>query len=54
MTDFDVIPEASYRGILFPVESADVDGGTDFVEHTAYRRRGADMERDNVKALLAV
>ena len=50
MTDFDVIPEASYRGILFPVESADVDGGTDFVEHTAYRRRGADMEPAGLKA----
>jgi len=50
MTDFDVIPEASYRGVLFPVESADVDGGTDFVEHTAYRRRGADMEPTGLKA----
>lgn len=50
MTDFDVIPEASYRGILFPVESADVDGGTDFVEHVAYRRRGADMEPAGLKA----
>ena len=50
MTDFDVIPEASYRGILFPVESADVDGGTDFVEHVAYRRRGADMEPTGLKA----
>jgi prophage DNA circulation protein len=50
MTDFDLIPEASYRGILFPVESADVDGGTDFVEHTAYRRRGADMEPAGLKA----
>lgn len=50
MTVFDVIPEASYRGILFPVESADVDGGTDFVEHTAYRRRGADMEPAGLKA----
>ena len=50
MTDFDLIPEASYRGILFPLETADVDGGTDFVEHVAYRRRGADMEPAGLKA----
>jgi len=50
MTDFDLIPEASYRGIRFPLETADVDGGTDFVEHTAYRRRGADMEPAGLKA----
>ena len=50
MTDFDVIPEASYRGIRFPLETADVDGGNDFVEHVAYRRRGADMEPAGLKA----
>ncbi len=50
MTDFDLIPEASYRGIRFPLETADTDGGTDFVEHTAYRRRGADMEPAGLKA----
>ena len=50
MTDFDLIPEASYRGIRFPLETADVDGGTDFAQHVAYRRRGADMEPTGLKA----
>jgi prophage DNA circulation protein len=50
MTDFDLIPEASYRGIRFPLETADVDGGNDFAEHVAYRRRGADMEPTGLKA----
>lgn len=50
MTDFDRLPEAEYRGIRFPVESSDMEGGNDFVEHTAYRRRGADMEPAGIKA----
>jgi len=48
--EFDFLAEASYRGIVFPVESADVDGGNDFAEHVAYRRRGSDMEPAGVKA----
>jgi len=50
MTDFDRLPEAEYRGIRFPLETSDMEGGNDFVEHTAYRRRGADMEPAGVKA----
>ena len=50
MADFDQLPEAEYRGIRFPLESSDMEGGNDFVEHTAYRRRGADMEPAGVKA----
>lgn len=48
--EFDQLAEASYRGIIFPLESADTDGGTDFAEHVAYRRRGADMEPAGLKA----
>lgn len=50
MADFDQLPEAEYRGIRFPLESSDMEGGNDFVEHTAYRRRGADMEPAGIKA----
>ena len=50
MADFDQLPEAEYRGIRFPLESSDMEGGNDFVEHTAYRRRGADMEPAGGKA----
>ncbi len=50
MAEFDQLAEASYRGIVFPLESADVDGGTDFAEHVAYRRRGSDMEPAGLKA----
>lgn len=38
------LPEASFAGVRFPVESADTEGGQDVVEHVAYRRRGADLE----------
>lgn len=50
MAEFDQLAEASYRGIVFPLESADTDGGTDFAEHVAYRRRGSDMEPAGLKA----
>jgi prophage DNA circulation protein len=50
MAEFDQLPECSYRGILFPLESSDMEGGNDFVEHVAYRRRGADMEPAGIKA----
>ena len=42
--DFDTLSEATYEGIVFPVQDAPVEGGNDFAEHTAYRRAGADME----------
>lgn len=48
---------ASFNGIRFPVETAKVDGGNGFAEHTAYRRPGADMEptgRDPYKGTLAI
>ena len=47
MAEFDQLPECSYRGIVFPLESSDMEGGNDFVEHTAYRRRGADSVRQS-------
>lgn len=50
LTDFDLLPDASYRGIQFPVETADTDCGNDFAEHVAYRRRGSDMEPAGQKA----
>jgi len=37
-------PECTYEGTAFPVERAEWDGGNDLVEHTAYRRPGADIE----------
>ena len=39
-----VLVEASYEGVEFPVVESDTEGGHDAVEHTAYRRRGADIE----------
>lgn len=39
-----LIADASFEGILFPVETASTDSGHDAAEHTAYRRRGADIE----------
>lgn len=44
------LAQASYRGIIFPVESAPLEGGNDFAEHTAYRRPGADQEFTGRKA----
>lgn len=44
------LAQASYRGILFPVEAAPLEGGNDFAEHTAYRRPGADQEFTGRKA----
>lgn len=38
------LADASYGGILFPVEMASTDSGHDGAEHTAYRRTGADIE----------
>ena len=38
------LPDAEYNGIRFPVERAEWQGGNDLVEHTAYRRPGADIE----------
>lgn len=42
--------EASYEGLAFPVESAETQGGNDFAQHVAYRRRGADMEFTGLRA----
>lgn len=42
--DFDTLSEATFEGIVFPVQDAPVEGGNDFAEHTAYLRAGADME----------
>lgn len=50
LTDFDLLPDCSYRGIAFPIETADTDCGNDFAEHVAYRRRGSDMEPAGLKA----
>ena len=40
----DTLAEATYEGVPFPVSTLSVEGGHDFAEHTAYLRRGADME----------
>ena len=51
MTDaFRSLPEASYDGLRFPVERLEWTGGNDLVEHTAYRRPGADVEPTGRKA----
>lgn len=44
------LAEASYEGVRFPVESAETQGGNDFAQHIAYRRRGADMEFTGLRA----
>lgn len=45
MTDLlSRLAEASYGEFTFPVSAVTVEGGHDFAEHTAYRRRGADLE----------
>lgn len=41
---FDRLPEASYGEITFPVSALSTDGGNDVAEHSAYLRRGADVE----------
>ncbi len=40
----DTLAEATYADLPFPVSALSVEGGHDFAEHTAYLRRGADME----------
>lgn len=51
MTDaLSDLPECSYEGTIFPVERCDWQGGNDLVEHTAYRRPGADIEPTGWKA----
>lgn len=40
----DTLAEATYEALPFPVSALSVEGGHDFAEHTAYLRRGADME----------
>lgn len=42
--ELSTLADAAYEGILFPVESAPTDSGHDAAEHTAYGRRGADIE----------
>lgn len=45
MTDaFSRLAEASFAGLIFPVERAEWQGGNDLAEHLAYRRPGADIE----------
>lgn len=44
------LAEAVYEGVRFPVEVAPTQGGNDFAEHTAYLRRGADMEPTGLRA----
>lgn len=45
MTDaFTRLAEASFDGLIFPVERAEWQGGNDLAEHLAYRRPGADIE----------
>ena len=45
MTDvLSTLAEATYGEFSFPVSAVSVEGGHDFAEHTAYGRRGADME----------
>lgn len=52
MTDaLSTLPECSFDGIVFPIERAEWEGGNDLVEHTAYRRPGADVEPTGRKAL---
>lgn len=52
MTDaLSQLPECSYDGLIFPVERCDWQGGNDLVEHTAYRRPGADVEPTGRRAL---
>ena len=46
----DTLAEATYEGVPFPVSALSVEGGHDFAEHTAYLRRGADMEPCGQKA----
>ena len=38
------LAEASFNGVIFPVEMASTDGGQRLVEHEALLRRGADVE----------
>lgn len=38
------LAEFSFAGVSFPVEDSSVDGGHDVAEHSAYLRRGADVE----------
>jgi prophage DNA circulation protein len=46
MTDIlaTVLQEGAYEGVIFPVDTAQTDGGNDAVRHKAYGRRGADIE----------
>lgn len=44
------LPEATFAGVRFPVERLEWNGGNDLVEHTAYRRPGADVEPTGRKA----
>lgn len=46
----DTLAEATYGEVTFPISALSVDGGHDFAEHTAYLRRGADMEPCGQKA----
>lgn len=45
-----LLAEASFEGVPFPLSDLSVEGGNDFAEHTAYLRRGADMEPCGQKA----
>lgn len=47
----DTLIQAAFAGIEFPVSDSTVDGGSDFVAHTAYLRKGADVEPCGVKPL---
>lgn len=44
------LAECAINGVIFPVETADTEGGQDTVEHTAYRRRGSDVEMTGQRA----
>lgn len=44
------LADAAYAGIRFPVETAETESGHDSAEHTAYRRRGADIEPTGLRA----
>ena len=46
----ETLPECSYEGVAFPVESFTVDGGNDAADHAAYLRRGADIEPTGLRA----
>lgn len=46
----DTLPECSFEGVEFPVESFVVEGGNDAVDHVAYLRRGADIEPTGLRA----